>query len=117
MDVIIITILLISILSSSGASYLILSNSLKIGKNKVHFYVARDENGELWLYLGKPVRLEKSFAASKNGCVVLPNFLFEKLGLDADDYKDLKWEDEPVEVFLNLEDWSYERIILDYEIG
>ena len=25
-------------------------------KNNVHFYVARDENGLLWLYLCKPIR-------------------------------------------------------------
>ena len=29
---------------------------------------------------------------------------FKDFGLNPDDFKDLKWEDEPVEVFLNLED-------------
>ena len=29
---------------------------------------------------------------------------FNDLGLNLDDFKNLKWEDEPVEVFLNLED-------------
>ena len=104
MDVIIIIVLLLTTLLSFVSFFIALSNSLKIGKNKVHFYIARDENAGLCLYLGKPVRLKKSFMPSKNGCVVLPDFLFEKVGLDVDDYKDLKWEDEPVEVFLNLED-------------
>ena len=29
---------------------------------------------------------------------------FKYLGLNTDDYKDLKWEDGPVEVFLKLDD-------------
>ena len=29
---------------------------------------------------------------------------FKWYGLNENDYKDLKWEDEPIEVFLNLED-------------
>ena len=30
-------------------------------KNKVHFYVARDKDKTLWLYLGKPVRKDDYF--------------------------------------------------------
>ena len=82
----------------------ILSNSLNIGKNKVHFYVARDKDGTLWLYVGKPVRDEDSFVSNEHGCVITHSSLFEYLGLNINNYKDLKWEDEPVEVFLNLED-------------
>lgn len=29
---------------------------------------------------------------------------FQKFGLNPDDFNNLKWEDEPVEVFLNLKD-------------
>ena len=29
---------------------------------------------------------------------------FSIYGLNPDDFKNLKWEDEPIEVFLNLED-------------
>ena len=29
---------------------------VKEPRNKVHFYVARDKNGPLWLYMGKPIR-------------------------------------------------------------
>ena len=25
-------------------------------KNKVHFYVVREKNGTLWLYMGKPIK-------------------------------------------------------------
>lgn len=70
-------------------------------KNRVHFYVARDKNGTLFLYLGKPIRKENEFSAHH---VVYGSCYFKKCGLNVDDYKDLRWEDEPVEVFLNLKD-------------
>ena len=76
-------------------------------KNRIHFYVARDKNGELWLYMGKPIREEDIF----DSC---PEIGIEPMighdnnlkfyGLNENDYKDLKWEDEPVEVFINMED-------------
>ena len=69
--------------------------------NKVHFYVARDKNETLWLYLGKPIRKENEFDAYNSVC---GSRYLEEVGLNIDNYKDLKWEDEPVEVFLNLED-------------
>lgn len=70
-------------------------------RNNVHFYVARDKNETLWLYLNKPGRASKSFISSYNA---VHSGGFESLGLNEDDYKDLKWEDEPIEVFLNFED-------------
>ena len=72
-------------------------------RNKVRFFVARDKNGTLWLYLGKPFRGENAFVPQKNGCSLAYNSLLKHLGLNIDEYRDLKWEDEPVEVFLNLE--------------
>ena len=72
--------------------------------NKVHFYVARDKGGYLWLYIGKPIREDNFFDSSDNGCFVVNSKLFYKIGLNEKDYDNLKWEDEPVEVFLNLED-------------
>ena len=84
--------------------YKILSNSSKIGKNRVRFYVARDKYGPLWLYIGKPVRSEETFSPNEHGYMVSHSSSFDCLRLDIDDYKDLKWEDEPKEVFLNLED-------------
>ena len=74
-------------------------------KNKVHFYVARDKNSDIYLYLGKPRRCYSNFV---NSYGTLGSFVkecdFKDFGLNPDDFKDLKWEDEPVEVFLNLED-------------
>lgn len=69
-------------------------------KNKVHFYVARDKNGELFLYMSKPFRGINEFHKYKNGCVVTSDSHFSNFGLNKDDYINLKWEDEPVEVFI-----------------
>ena len=70
-------------------------------RNKVHFYVARDKNGSLWVYMCKPVRDNDEFKAT---IIVSPRWRFEYFGLNPDDFKNLKWQDEPVEVFINLED-------------
>ena len=72
--------------------------------NRVHFYVSRDMDGRLYLYLGKPLRGIAEFhgVAGKNIFVLTKNL--KSFGLNPNDFKDLKWEDEPVEVFLNLED-------------
>ena len=70
----------------------------------VKFYVARDMGGRLYLYLGKPFRGDGEFhgVAGKNIFVLTNNF--KSFGLNQDDFKDLKWEDGPVEVFVNMED-------------
>ena len=73
-------------------------------KNKAHFYVARDRDGTLWLYISKPHRENDFFQPSDNGYMAISQDSFYKFGLNEKDYNNLKWEDEPVEVFLNLED-------------
>ena len=74
-------------------------------KNKVHFYMARDKDGTLWLYLGKPFRGNTAFFSGEDGNVeTLTNYNFKYFGLNVRDYDNLKWEDEPVEVFVNMED-------------
>ena len=70
-------------------------------KNNVHFYVARDKNDELFIYIGKPFRGIDRFHPHKNGCIVTSENAFSNFGLNKYDYDNLKWEDEPVEVFLN----------------
>ena len=72
--------------------------------NKVHFYVARDKSGCLYLYLGKPKRADFSFIPCKDVYCFVDMLNFRKYGLNPYDFKDLKWEDEPVEVFINMED-------------
>lgn len=73
-------------------------------RNNVHFYVARDKDKTLWLFLGKPIRDYDCYITKICGSVISNSYNFKDFGLNPDDYKDLKWEDEPVEVFINLED-------------
>ena len=73
-------------------------------KNKVHFYVARDEDEDLWLYIGKPVRTTDEFLACNYGTAIVLSKYFSKYGLNENDYDNLTWEDEPIEVFLNMKD-------------
>lgn len=72
-------------------------------KNNVHFYIARDKNGELFLYIGKPVRGRYAYRSKSDGVIHLNWLNIKKYGLNEHDYINLKWGDEPVEVFLNLE--------------
>lgn len=81
----------------------VINLSAKI-KNNVHFYVARDKNDELFLYMGKPFRGINKFHPYQNGCIITSDDDLSNFGLNKDDYVNLKWEDEPVEIFLNLED-------------
>ena len=73
-------------------------------KNKVHFYVARDKDDFLILYLGKPFRCADCFNNNIKMFCLLDSYSLKKFGLNKKDFQNLKWEDEPVEVFLNLED-------------
>ena len=73
-------------------------------KNNVHFYMARDKDGELYLYLGKPLRDYGEFIGDlTKGSIVLTGYHFNKFGLNKNDYAKLKWEDGPVEVSINID--------------
>lgn len=74
--------------------------------NRVKFYAARDKNGLLYLYVGKPERAYSCFLALRGYCIcrMEKECDFKKFGLKDDDFRDLKWEDGPVEVFINIED-------------
>ena len=55
--------------------------------------------------LGKPIRFkDDAWLPGKHGTVIDTESSFEILGLNKEDYNSLKWEDEPVEVFINMED-------------
>ena len=74
--------------------------------NKVHFYVARDEDGTLRLYMGKPIRRKIAFVScweEGGACMGLDSDL-RMYGLNENDYEDVTWECEPLEVFINMED-------------
>ena len=76
--------------------------NIRKSKNNVHFYVARDKNGSLALYLGKPFRGNTNFYADSLNRVFCLTYNIDHFGLKYEDFNSLKWEDEPVEVFLNL---------------
>lgn len=50
-------------------------------------WVARDKNGDLYLYQDKPIRIEAIFG-SQYLYFGIPNILFPEL----------KWEDDPIEI-------------------
>ena len=70
--------------------------------NDLHFYVARDKDGELFLYLEKPFRGDALWELIE-GCYPLAyGEHLHKFGLCPEDYKDMKWEDEPQEVSIKF---------------
>ena len=73
-------------------------------RNNVHFYVARDKDGVLALWLGKPHRGKYYWITEGNKMLIGAAIELNLYGLNIEDYKDLKWEDKPKEVFLKLED-------------
>ena len=70
--------------------------------NRVHFYVARNKDDTLYLYLGKPIRAICTFYPCDHDAILISEH-FSKYGLNENDYANLKWEDEPVEVFINID--------------
>ena len=77
-------------------------HKIKLAKprNNVHFYVARHKDGSLWLYIGEPYFFKDAKICYATGNSSLE---FEDFGLNINDYDNLKWEDDPVEVFVNKE--------------
>ena len=72
--------------------------------NRVHFYVVSDRVGTLWLCMGKPVRISMGFIACNGSQFIVSALNFSQYGLNVRDFDNLNWEDEPVEVFVNMED-------------
>ena len=66
--------------------------------------MARDKNSDLYLYLSKPVRSGSWFYPDQKFCggLIASEQNFKNFYLKVEDFKYLKWDDEPVEVFLNL---------------
>ena len=80
------------------------TNNAQKQTNNVHFYVVRDKDGILCLYMGKPIRMLNEFLSSHYGELLGMGYEFFKYGLNIHDFDNLKWEDEPIEVFINLKD-------------
>ena len=79
-------------------------NDVQKQTNNVHFYVARDKSGALWLYMGKPIRTSIGFLSSHYCRFLGIGEEFSQYGLNIHDFDNLKWEDEPVEVYINFKD-------------
>ena len=75
---------------------------LRKPRNKVHFYVARDKDDSLYLYLGKPIRVGEKFMVKSYSNTRFLGSDFQYYGLDPKDYINLKWSDEPIEVFVTM---------------
>lgn len=77
---------------------------LRKPKNNVHFYIVKDKNEDLTLWIGKPKRnlvSEEWYGYNPITCITT-NKNITLYNLNQEDYANLKWEDEPIEVFLNL---------------
>ena len=70
--------------------------------NKTHFYMVRDFDNVLRLYLGKPYIRSSGFYTISEGCFVTSQDYFYQFGLNIKDFKNLKFEDGPIEVFVNM---------------
>ena len=78
-------------------------------RNRVRFYITKDSEyyyrSRPVLWIGLPRRGEHAWCPDKRSQPLAINKeSFKNFGINIDDYKNLRWEDEPVEVFLNLED-------------
>lgn len=74
-------------------------------RNKVHFYVTRDVCGSLELWLGVPHKTTMYYFSRKPTTKLLTHGDYiTDFGLKPSKYDRLTFNDEPVEVFLNLED-------------
>lgn len=72
---------------------------------EIEMWLARDEDESLYLYYGqKPVRISDEFIICYSGNFIEGSKDFINYGLNENDYANLKWEDEPLEVFVNMED-------------
>lgn len=79
-------------------------SKIKEPRNNVHFYVARDKSGCLYLHIEKPFRDGLEFSNNLEMYYRLQDDNFKYFGLNENDFTNLKWEDEPIEVFINLKD-------------
>lgn len=74
-------------------------------KNKVHFYITRDKDGDLILWIGKPNRTLSEIWRGYDAITwIAIGDQIPLYGINPKDFDNLKWEDEPVEVFLNMEE-------------
>lgn len=83
-----------------------LSTKQKELVNRAHFYVAIDKDGGFYFYPTKPIRRGDYFIPDHNKGITFTSTIFNRhcCCLSTKSFSSLKWEDEPVEVFINMED-------------
>ena len=65
----------------------IIKNKHSKKRNRVHFYVARNKDRKLFLYLGKPIRSETVFCGNiDEGVYIMTHNYFENFGLNINFY-------------------------------
>ena len=87
----------------------IIAKMRKEPRNKVRFFVTKDSDyyyrSRPILWIGLPRRGKQAWCQDKmSQPIAINEESFKNFGINIDDYKNLRWEDEPVEVFINLED-------------
>lgn len=68
--------------------------------NKIHFYVTKDKNGELCLWINKPYRGLETWVNINNSYILAINDNLKLFNLNVEDYNNLTFEDDPLEVYL-----------------
>jgi len=61
--------------------------------NKLTLWIARDKTGGLYVYTNRPVRIASGFFVAHGG---------EYMKIEPTKFPDLKWEDEPKEITIEL---------------
>ena len=82
---------------------------VKEPRNNVRFFITKDSDyyyrSRPILWIGLPRRGKCAWCQDKmSHPLAINEESFKNFGINIDDYKNLQWEDEPVEVFLNMED-------------
>lgn len=104
MKIIVCVILLLYGLVMLLMCYIAIFPKEKKSKNKVHFYVARDMDGVLYIYPTKPIRRKCCFIPNYSKGTTFTFTGFNGHCLNTRNFDNLEWEDGPVEVFVNMED-------------
>ena len=82
-----------------------LKQKTTMSKKTIEAWVARDENGSLYMYTAKPKKLSDYWNAPESGCMELDDRLFH----------DVQWSDEePKGIILSIKDKSKIKSALSF---
>ena len=78
-------------------------NNAPVPTSGVRFYVAMDDDGPIYLYMGKPIKKSDEFRPCYGGKVIAGVADFADYGLNPKDFGNME-KDEIREVFITLKD-------------